>query len=295
MTSLRADSDQRGTGSRSKAVATRGRTRQRRRWKLPRLPRAKRAMLAVAAVLALVAGGVALGPLGVLRDAGDAVIGMTGVSGLRVDQVMVEGRRMVDRATVLSTLGVRRGQPILAIDIAAARDRLEHIPWIESATVERRLPDLVYVRLVERQPIALWQHEGRFSVIDTKGVVMVDGDVASYANLPLVVGPDAPAKADALLLLLATEPEVKARVAAAVRVGKRRWNLHLDNGVDIKLPEEDAATAIAKLADINRSNQLIDRDVRVIDLRQPDRLVVQLGPHSAERLRMQTKTSQNGG
>jgi cell division protein FtsQ len=208
---------------------------------------------------------------------------------------MVEGRRMVDRAAVLNTLGVKRGQPILGIDIAAARARLERLAWVESAVVERRLPDLVYVRLTERTPLALWQQEGRFSVIDAKGVVVVDGNVGAYANLPLVVGPGAPAKAEALLMLLATEPEVKARVAAAVRVGGRRWNLRLDNGVDVRLPEEDVATAIAKLAEINRSHQLVDRDVRVIDLRQPDRLVLQLGPNSAERLRSQAKTSQNGG
>jgi len=125
--------------------------------------------------------------------------------------------------------------------------------------------------------------------------VVVDGNVGSYANLPIVVGPDAPAKADSLLLLLSTEPEIKARVAAAVRVGGRRWNLHLDNGVDVKLPEEDAASAVARLAEINRTNQLVDRDVKVIDLRQPDRLVLQLGANSAERLRMPARTSQNGG
>jgi cell division protein FtsQ len=125
--------------------------------------------------------------------------------------------------------------------------------------------------------------------------VVVDGNVGSYANLPIVVGADAPTKADSLLLLLATEPEIKARVAAAVRVGGRRWNLHLDNGVDVKLPEEDAASAVARLAEINRTNQLVDRDVKVIDLRQPDRLVLQLGPNSAERLRLPARTSQNGG
>lgn len=295
MSSLRADPSHRAMNARSGALTTRARNRPRRRWKLPRLPRQPLWLVASGLVLLLAAGAAAFGPLAMLRNAGDAVASMTGIGGLRVEQVMVEGRKMVDRQTVLAAVGLKRGQPILSFDLAAARERLEHIPWVESAVVERRLPDLIYVRLTERTPMALWQHEGRFSVIDAKGVVVVDGNVGSYANLPIVVGPDAPGKADSLLLLLGTEPEIKARVAAAVRVGGRRWNLHLDNGVDVKLPEEDAASAIARLAEINRANQLVDRDVKVIDLRQPDRLVLQLGSNSAQRLRMPAKTSQNGG
>ena len=292
MSSLRADPSHRAMNARSGALTTRTRNRPRKRWRLPKLPR-----WAVGCGLALlVAGGAAaFGPLAMMRDAGGVLAGMTGIGGLRVEQVMVEGRKMVDRQTVLAAVGLKRGQPILSFDLAAARERLEHIAWVESAVVERRLPDLIYVRLTERTPMALWQHEGLFSVIDAKGVVVVDGNVGSYANLPIVVGPDAPAKADSLLLLLSTEPEIKARVAAAVRVGGRRWNLHLDNGVDVKLPEEDAASAVARLAEINRTNQLVDRDVKVIDLRQPDRLVLQLGQNSAERLRMPARTSQNGG
>ena len=295
MSSLRADPTHRAMNARTGALTTRTRSRTRKRWKLPKLPGQPRWLIVGACALLAVAGAAAFAPMPVLHDAGDLLAGITGMTGLRVQQVMVEGRRMVDRQTVLAAVNLKRGQPILGFDIAAARERLERIPWVESAVVERRLPDLVYVRLVERTPMALWQHEGRFSVIDAKGVVVVDGNVGSYANLPIVVGPDAPAKAESLLLLLATEPEVKARVAASVRVGGRRWNLHLDNGVDVKLPEEDAASAIAKLAEINRINQLVDRDVKVIDLRQPDRLVLQLGPNSAERLRMPARTSQNGG
>lgn len=295
MSSLRADPSHRAMNARSGALTTRTRNRPRKRWRLPKLTRQPRWAVVCGLALLVAAGAAAFGPLAMVRNAGDVLAGMTGIGGLRVEQVMVEGRKMVDRQTVLAAVGLKRGQPILSFDLAAARERLEHVAWVESAVVERRLPDLIYVRLTERTPMALWQHEGRFSVIDAKGVVVVDGNVGSYANLPIVVGPDAPTKADSLLLLLSTEPEIKARVAAAVRVGGRRWNLHLDNGVDVKLPEEDAASAVARLAEINRTNQLVDRDVKVIDLRQPDRLVLQLGPNSAERLRMPARTSQNGG
>src|SRR5581483_533549 len=159
--------------------------------------------------------------------------------------------------------------------------RLESIPWVESSVVERRLPDTIFVRLVERQPLALWQHNGHFSVIAAKGE-MIQDEVGEFANLPIVVGDDAPPHAEALLLLLATEPDLQKRVTAAVRVGGRRWNLKLDNGIDVRLPEEDAASAWSRLAALERENQLLSRDVVAIDLRLPDRLIVRVGADATQ-------------
>jgi cell division protein FtsQ len=231
-------------------------------------------------VLAVGGGGVWLarqGTLpGVAAAASDGVLSATGIMGLKVREILVEGRSRVPPQTVMASLGVHRGAPILGVGVAAVRQRLEAIPWVESAIVERRLPDTIFVRLVERQPLALWQHNGKFSVIDAKGVVIQD-EVGPFAQLPIVVGEDAPAHAEALLLLLATEPDLQKRVTAAVRVGARRWNLKLDNGIDVRLPEEDAASAWSKLAALERDNKLLSRDVTAVDMRLPDRLIVRVG------------------
>ncbi|MCH7555160.1 MAG: cell division protein FtsQ, partial [Proteobacteria bacterium] len=54
----------------------------------------------------------------------------------------------------------------------------------------------------------------------------------------------------------------------------RRWNLRLDNGVDVELPEAGINAAWRRLADIERRHRLLSRDITAIDLRLPDRLVV---------------------
>jgi cell division protein FtsQ len=118
--------------------------------------------------------------------------------------------------------------------------------------------------------------------VDRYGATMPVADVSRYTGMIVLTGPDAPAHAKALLDLLALEPDLGARVIAAQRVGARRWNLRLDNGVDIRLPEEEAAAAWRTLADMERDEGLIDRDLVMIDLRTPDRLVVRLSPAAAE-------------
>ena len=279
---LRADPDPGRGGGRAKLPVRMTRARRR---KLPTwLGRRFRRVVIGVLALALAGGGVVLARQGALPrlagSFGDAMLSASGTLGLKVRQILVEGRARVPAPTVMANLGVHRGMPILGVGVGELRARLEAIPWIESAIVERRLPDTIFVRLVERQPLALWQHNGRFSVIDAKGVVVQD-EVGEFANLPIVVGEDAPAHAESLLLLLATEPDLQKRVTAAIRVGGRRWNLKLDNGIDVRLPEEDAASAWSRLAALERENKLLSRDVVAVDLRLPDRLIVRVGADAA--------------
>ena len=216
-----------------------------------------------------------------VAEAGQAVLEATARAGLKVDDVLVEGRARTKRSAILEALGVGRGTPILGFDPHAAKRRLEALPWVRAAIVERRLPEAIFVRLVERQPRALWQNQGRFAVIDQGGAVISGAKPKSFAHLPLVVGEDAPGHAADLLAMLETEPDLKTMVAAAVWVSGRRWNLRLDGGIDVRLPERDPDAAWAQLARIQREHGVLGRDVVSIDLRMPDRLVVRTAPGAA--------------
>ena len=214
----------------------------------------------------------ALGDGASLRErVGDVAASM----GLRVTNVIVEGRSKTPEPMLRAALGIRPGEPILSYSLAEARQRLESIKWVETATVERRLPATIVVRLVERRPFAVWQSEGKFLLVDRDGDIVADSDVAAFSGqLPLVVGPGAPAAAAALMDMLATQPDLQKRVVAAVRVGERRWNLRMNNGADVMLPEGAEIQALAKLAELQASHSLLDRPLAVVDLRLPDRLVV---------------------
>jgi cell division protein FtsQ len=218
-----------------------------------------------------------------LERAGLALLAASAEAGLELGDVLVEGRQRTEARVVLETLGVVRGQPILAFDPYAAQARLERLPWVRSATVERRLPAAIHVRLIERQPLALWQHRGRITVIDRGGEVISGAEPKAFTRLLLVVGADAPDHTPGLLTMLNGEPELRTRVSAAVRVRGRRWNLRLDDGIDVRLPEQNAAAAWAELARAERQHGVLGRDVAIVDLRLPDRLVVRTTSEAAPK------------
>jgi cell division protein FtsQ len=214
----------------------------------------------------------------ILHGVSQRLLDATAALGFRVVDIRVEGRETTDRRTILDALGARPGTPILAVDPVRAKQKLESLPWVRSAAIERRLPDTLYVRLVEREPMALWQHGGKIELIDRTGAVIPVARLDRFAELPMVVGEDAASHAAELLAMLASEPDLAARVTAAVRVGGRRWNLRIDNAIDVLLPADEPAAAWADLARLERSSAILKRDVQAIDMRLPDRLVVRVAP-----------------
>ncbi|GBQ26836.1 cell division protein FtsQ [Gluconacetobacter sacchari DSM 12717] len=205
---------------------------------------------------------------------------------LRVTDIQVSGRALTSEAALRDALGVRIGDPVLGFSVEGARQRIDALPFVDHSVVERHLPGTIVVRLTERSPFAVWQNQGRFMLIDRAGNQVRDQgmtgkDAQAFMQLPLVVGLGANIAAAPLIDALAGQPVVRDHVAAAVRVGLRRWNLVLRDGTTVLLPEGEDLPALKRLADLQAAMKLLDRPVVAIDLRLPDRMVVEQPP-SAE-------------
>lgn len=252
----------------------------------PRLRRAVRSVkrgLLLALLVLLAAAGYTIvslsrqsGAADLLAAATSRAVGISAALGLVVTDIEVEGRETTDAATIMRALAAERGTPILAVSPSRAKQQLESLPWVRSAAIERRLPHTLVVHLVERRPLAVWQHGGKQELIDRQGEMIPVKDLGPFAKLPTVVGDDAAAHAAKLLDMLVSEPELASRVSAAVRVDERRWNLRIDNAVDVLLPQDNPAEAWSRLAQLERANNLLKREVQTVDLRLPDRLVVRV-------------------
>lgn len=212
--------------------------------------------------------------------------------GFIVRDVLVEGRKNADPDVLLGLLNVDRGDPIFAFHPAAAREALQKEAWIERVRVERRLPGLVYVAIEERKPFALWQHQGKLRLIDPHGIVITDvpKDMARFPDLPLVVGEGAPQAAFALFDLMKAEPVLIERVEAATYIGERRWDLKLKNDVAVRLPEEDLALALRRLAEAQETDRLLDKEIESVDLREQGRIVVRTRPGAVQDYKASFKT-----
>src|SRR5262249_24458461 len=147
--------------------------------------------------------------------------------GFSLDQVAISGRQSASEAEILTALGATRGRPIFTFDCEAARTRLLQNDRFAEVEVRRLLPGTIKVDLIERKPLAIWQHDGKLTLVDASGHAIAPVDSSELDKYPHVVGIGAEAHAAALLDALTRFPALESRVRAAVGVGDRRWNLQL--------------------------------------------------------------------
>jgi cell division protein FtsQ len=114
------------------------------------------------------------------------------------------------------------------------------------------------------------------TMIDRDGRRIGPYNDARFSSLPLVVGDGADERATPLLQELARYPALQSRTRAAIYVANRRWNLKLNDGTDVKLPERNFDAALATLAKLDQESALLNRDITIVDLRLPDRVIVRL-------------------
>jgi cell division protein FtsQ len=203
-------------------------------------------------------------------------------AGFRVENILVEGRAEVDAEVLRAIVNLERGDPIFAFDPAETREMIERLSWVREAHVERRLPNTVYVGLVERTPVALWQHKNKLRVIDAEGVTLTDKLSVNQKSLPIVVGEYANEQAYDLLVMLNAEPDIQKLVEAATWVGDRRWDLALKNDMVVRLPEMDIGLALSRLTQAQEQDKILDKDLSVIDLREKDRITVRTRPGAVQ-------------
>lgn len=231
---------------------------------------------------ALAAGVLVLGVVLMTGGRGDRVSAsmnqslgdMTASAGLKVDRVYIQGESPEATAVINRAVQVFEGQPLVTVDLAAVRQRVEGVSWVKNAQVVRLLPNTLVVNVTEHDRLAVWQTAGRNYVIDGSGKVIAGADAGRYPGLPLVVGKGADQAAADVLPLIAERPALKGRVEALVRVDERRWDLRLRDGGLIQLPATGQDEALIRLDALDQRERLLELGFARIDLRTPDAVAV---------------------
>ncbi|NKB20206.1 MAG: FtsQ-type POTRA domain-containing protein [Alphaproteobacteria bacterium] len=245
-------------------------------------------VLAVAAIA--IGGPTWLWQSGTISRGLDALwqqtVTQTAELGLKVDKVTLRGRHYATRRDVIRAVRLKRGDPLLGFNMDRLRDRLIKLPWVREAVIKRHWPDTVDIQITEREPMVLLQKKRRLYLMDIDGVTITSRGLGRFHNLLIIVGKGAPKATPTLLAMIASEPALARNVTSATLIGKRRWNLKFKSGIKVRLPEQDPHKAWQRLARLNAKHRLLARDVRMIDMRLPNRLLIRPGVLGSQTTRV---------
>ena len=212
-------------------------------------------------------------------------------NGLKVSNLTIKHHHRTTATDVKEALGLPMQESIMRFNVMYARENIEALPWVRSASVKRQLPDTVEVTIKEKSPLAKWQYRGTFHLIDTEGHVVQGVGINNFHYLPQLIGKNAPKAAPAFLKKLKGWPELHEQLKFLIRQGDRRWDITLNNGIVIKLPEKGIDAALKKLTNIEEKYSMDPSKIVWIDLRQPMKPLVRLKKTVAENIRKEMKQS----
>jgi cell division protein FtsQ len=173
----------------------------------------------------------------------------------------------------------------LEVHVGAVRERVEALDAVERARVRAQPNGVLEIRAIERVPVVLWRSASGLQLLDQNGVRVAEVDSRlRRPDLLLVAGAGAEAHVPEALALLDDARPVIERVRGLVRIGERRWDLVLDRDQVIRLPEDDPAAALRRVMALHTAEELLERDLLVVDMRDPRRPMLRLTEHAASEL-----------
>ncbi|MBQ9235849.1 MAG: cell division protein FtsQ/DivIB [Alphaproteobacteria bacterium] len=247
-------------------------------------PQRLRMSVALISVLAVVVGSIVVVKQRLiakqLQAVQDYVISKVGEYGFVLQDVVISGRGRTELEDINRVLGLKRGDNFFKIEVEEVKRRLENLPWVRDVTVKRSfLPNILQIQIKEKEVMAIWQLKRQFYPLDFDGYV-IEADYKPNEPMLLVVGQDAPEHIKELLeqVKKIDESYVK-RIKAANYISKRRWNLTFDDvngGITVKLPQDNVASALKRLINLDKNTSILKRKLTIIDLRLEDKIIVKM-------------------
>jgi cell division protein FtsQ len=213
-----------------------------------------------------------------------------GTLGFSLKEVIIEGHDRLKSSEILKSLGVVQKAPLFGFSLEKIQQQTLKNPWIRSVAIQRQLPDTLYMRIVERRPLALWKEEqgetqGRTIMIDDEGELIHAKVPLEYENLPIVLGEMGYKYTPSIIKALQEFPEIFGRVTGLVWVGGRRWDLILDKKLHIQLPETGLDIALKKLETLQMKHRIFDKSIVKIDLRIQNKTILKPSPNTSFNMR----------
>jgi len=203
-----------------------------------------------------------------------------------VQTLSIAGASPELRAAVQARMQGRLPTSSFDLDLDALRRGIEQIDAVARAELRLLNGGVLEVRLTERQPVIVWRSPAGLELLDATGArVALLGARGARPDLPLIAGEGAQGHlAEAMALFDAAAP-LEGRLRGLVRVGERRWDVVLDRDQRILLPENDAVAALERVIAQEQAQDILSRDLMVVDLRLPERPTIRLAPEAMSELR----------
>lgn len=211
----------------------------------------------------------------------------------KIEYLKVAGGSDETAELIRNKLGLKLPITSFDLDLESMKERIEDLDAVKTASIFVQSDNLLKVEVTERLPVLIWRKGDELELLDRTGTrAGVLKTRQDRADLPLIAGEAAEeALGEAIALYDRAEP-IWERIRGLNRLGLRRWDVILDRGQIIQLPEDDALAALDRILALNSTQKILERDLRVIDMRDAQRTIIRLSQGGTAIIRASGKVDQ---
>lgn len=178
-------------------------------------------------------------------------------------------------AEIREILGLNFPISSFDLDLADLRNRVLSLPPVETAEVRLEGGSILHVKVKEKVPALLLKDDTGIHVLNKNGDYIRPLLSTEYGSkLPVITGEGAQKAAAEAFILFSALYDKLDEVRGLVLVGGRRWNIVLNSGQVIMLPEKKSEQAVQKILILDKAEKILSRDIAVFDFRLPYRITL---------------------
>ena len=195
-------------------------------------------------------------------------------NGFKIENILITGTRNLSNNYIKDIIEIYKDGSIFNIDLSSIYNKIIQNSWVKEVSVERVLPNIIKIKILENQPIAIWQNKKNNKLITANGDIIFDGNVNDFKNdFPIIKGNKSKENISSILEILETNQNFYENIWSLTFINERRWDLHFNQGLVVRLPSKDIKKAWEKIIKLQKTYNILNLKLTEIDLRNPKQIL----------------------
>ena len=195
-------------------------------------------------------------------------------NGFKIENILITGTRNLSNNYIKDIIEIYKDGSIFNIDLSSIYNKIKQNSWVKEVSIERILPNIIKIKILENQPIAIWQNKKNNKLITANGDIIFDGNVNDFKNdFPIIKGNKSKENISSILEILETNQNFYENIWSLTFINERRWDLHFNQGLVVRLPSKDIKKAWEKIIKLQKNYNVLNLRLTEIDLRNPKQIL----------------------
>ena len=195
-------------------------------------------------------------------------------NGFKIENVLITGTLNLSENYIKDIIETHNDGSIFNIDLSLIYNKIKQNSWVKEVSIERILPNIIKIKIIENEPIAIWQNKKDNKLITANGDIIFDGNVNDFKNdFPIIKGKKSVENIFSILKILKTNQNFSKNIWSLTFINERRWDLHFNQGLVVRLPSKDIKKAWQKIIKLQKHYNVLNLRLTEIDLRNPNQIL----------------------